>query len=151
MAKDWNFYKKQYLEDQVSNAKQWFESIEKRIESPIERIAYLHLLRTAEDVLGFYELVIQPQVQIGKYRVDFQLRHWETDTWFVIECDGHDYHEKTKEQAAYDKKRDRFLIKQGYVVLRYTGSQICSNPDEIFSDVLEIITTHKKEKESAGG
>ena len=41
-----------------------------------------------------------------------------------VECDGHDFHEKTKEQAARDKKRDRDLQALGYRVLRFSGSEI---------------------------
>ena len=46
----------------------------------------------------------------------------------VIECDGHDYHEKTKEQARRDKARDRALTASGYRVVRFTGSEIYSDP-----------------------
>src|SRR5262245_34455764 len=40
----------------------------------------------------------------------------------VVECDGHDYHEKTKWQASRDKRRDRILQRLGYRVFRFTGS-----------------------------
>ncbi len=43
---------------------------------------------------------------------------------YVIECDGHDFHERTKEQAQRDKKRDRELQAAGYKVFRFTGSEI---------------------------
>lgn len=46
----------------------------------------------------------------------------------VVECDGHDYHERTKEQAAHDRKRDRAMTEAGITVLRYTGSEIWRNP-----------------------
>lgn len=74
---------------------------------------------------------ITPQFKVGKYKADFLL-------WFalkrfhagvIVECDGHAFHERTKEQAAHDKKRDRDLLTAGYPVLRFTGS-------EIFKDVL---------------
>ncbi len=42
----------------------------------------------------------------------------------ILECDGHDFHEKTKEQAAKDKRRDRELQHLGYRVFRFTGSEI---------------------------
>jgi very-short-patch-repair endonuclease len=68
-----------------------------------------------------------PQVTIGDYRVDFLVLHLEGIEGLggvVIECDGHDYHERTKEQAARDKARDRDLQEQGYKVFRFTGSEI---------------------------
>jgi hypothetical protein len=46
----------------------------------------------------------------------------------VIECDGHDYHERTKEQAAHDRARDREMQRLGYLVLRFTGSEIWRDP-----------------------
>ena len=46
----------------------------------------------------------------------------------VIECDGHDFHERTKEQAVHDRKRDRAMTEAGIIVLRYTGSEIWRNP-----------------------
>lgn len=42
----------------------------------------------------------------------------------VVECDGHDFHEKTKEQAQHDKARDRVFVSLEYRVLRFTGSEI---------------------------
>jgi hypothetical protein len=42
----------------------------------------------------------------------------------IVECDGHEYHDKTPEQARRDKGRDRFLQAQGYHVLRFTGSEL---------------------------
>ena len=42
----------------------------------------------------------------------------------VVEIDGHDYHERTKEQAKRDRLRDRMLTQAGYIVFRYTGSEV---------------------------
>ncbi len=42
----------------------------------------------------------------------------------VIEVDGHDYHERTKEQARRDRSRDRQMMMHGWVPLRFTGSEI---------------------------
>lgn len=74
--------------------------------------------------------VMTPQAEVAGYRVDFLL-------WFArgrelrgiaIECDGHDFHEKTKEQAARDKKRDREINVAGFPVIRFTGSEIFRDP-----------------------
>ena len=54
----------------------------------------------------------------------------------MIECDGHDYHERTKEQAARDKKRDRFFASKGYKVLRFTGSEIWADPEAVAEEAL---------------
>lgn len=74
---------------------------------------------------------ITPQAQIGRYRVDFLidvnsgisgLKH-ATDN-VVVECDGHEFHEKTQAQAIRDKTRDRELQRLGYSVIRFSGSEI---------------------------
>lgn len=71
---------------------------------------------------------IFPQAKIGAYRVDFLIAnrffHGSTVHLTVVECDGHDFHEKTKQQAARDKKRDRDLAAIGCYTLRFTGSEI---------------------------
>lgn len=91
---------------------------------------------------------IWPQTQIGKYRVDFLLigRHFPPPNFdrpkearIVIECDGHDFHERTKEQAERDKKRDRELIARGYTVLRFTGREIWRDPRECADQVFEQV------------
>lgn len=70
--------------------------------------------------------ILTPQAKIAGYKVDFLL-------WFAcgrykggvaVECDGHAFHEKTKEQAAHDKKRDRAILTSGFPVMRFTGSEI---------------------------
>lgn len=58
---------------------------------------------------------------------------------FAIECDGHEFHEKTKEQAASDRRRERNLMKLGYHVIRFTGSEIYGGSYHCAGDALEII------------
>lgn len=72
-------------------------------------------------------------------RVDFLVRPYSTKhTWkLAVECDGHDFHERTKEQAARDKSRDRRLARCGVVtVLRFTGSEIHENPRACAEEVI---------------
>ena len=77
-------------------------------------------------------VLLVSQVQIGAFRVDFLLECWNAATGdhssVVVECDGHDFHERTKEQASRDKSRDRELTAAGFRVLRFTGSEIHANP-----------------------
>lgn len=83
-----------------------------------------------------YGLFVFPQFELNlekKYVVDFLLvtmeRYEDSRTLrkLVIECDGHDFHEKTKEQAKKDKSRDRDLTANGFPVFRFTGSEIHNN------------------------
>lgn len=94
-----------------------------------------------EPVPGWF---LAPQVSIGEYRVDFLYGYCrDFDNWrrcLVIECDGHDFHEKTKEQAARDKSRDRFLSTQVGRVIRFSGSEIYR---DVASCWLEVGKVHR--------
>lgn len=79
---------------------------------------------------------ISQQVKIADFRVDFVIKFITVDQQIVIECDGHDYHERTKEQAAKDRSRDRALTAMGYRVIRFTGSEIWADPWRCARDVL---------------
>lgn len=85
---------------------------------------------------GTWLFTINPQEKIGDYRVDFVLV-CDKGKKVVVECDGHDFHERTKEQAAKDRKRDRELQAKGYLVLRYTGSEIYRSPTECAMDAIK--------------
>lgn len=84
-------------------------------------------------------VTIFPQQQISGYRIDFLLvakfGAGRPHHRIVIECDGHDYHERTKEQAQRDKKRDRTLQALGYQVFRFTGSEIWRDPTKCADEV----------------
>lgn len=88
--------------------------------------------------------MIHPQQPIGPYRVDFLITFDPDDGGAqmaaVVECDGHDFHEKTKEQAAHDKKRDRYLQSQGLTVLRFTGSELYRDPMSCAFEVWRSLT-----------
>ncbi len=53
----------------------------------------------------------------------------------AVELDGHDFHERTKEQASRDKMRDRILMANGWMVLRFTGSDVYRDPAAVMAEV----------------
>ena len=63
----------------------------------------------------------------------------------IIECDGHDFHEKTKEQVKRDNERTYALKKHGEDILRFSGSQIYNDPIKCANDVFDYILTKAKE------
>jgi Protein of unknown function (DUF559) len=70
-------------------------------------------------------ILVTSQFQFNQYRVDFMATMFDGfASLLVIECDGHEWHEKTKEQASSDKKRDRYFVMKGICVLRFSGSEI---------------------------
>lgn len=77
------------------------------------------------------------QKNIGPYRADclVVVRHEGTLRNIVIEFDGHDFHERTKAQARRDKSRDRWLVANGYSVLRFTGSEIWAEPERCAEEI----------------
>lgn len=90
----------------------------------------------------------------GKYRVDVlailerhegkktEIHSRETEIYakLIIELDGHDYHERTKEQAKRDRSRDRAFTKSGYEVLRFTGSEVYNQPVECVEEADSYLT-----------
>lgn len=80
----------------------------------------------------FAGVCVEPQVELGGWRADFVIHRydWICGKWrtVIVECDGHDFHERTKEQAARDRSRDRRASLSGFVVLRFTGSELWKDP-----------------------
>lgn len=89
-------------------------------------------------------LTVGHEVHVGKYRCDFLLEMQDSCEspelkYLAIECDGHDYHERTKEQASHDKARDRFFLEQGLDVMRFTGSELHRNARACTDQVIEFL------------
>lgn len=111
-----------------------------RCESPIERRLAVHLLSVADgfpfDVLAQHEVTVDSK----QYRLDFAVMESSlSDLKIAIEADGHDYHERTKIQAAHDRSRDRALTLDGWTVLRFTGSEIWRNPRACAQQVYDCV------------
>lgn len=76
----------------------------------------------------------------GNYRVDFMfIANLPRDEKIslCVELDGHDFHERTKNQAQYDKQRDRSIQRAGHSIVHYTGSETWKDPHKIFIDVFD--------------
>ena len=84
------------------------------------------------------KLSVWSQVKIDQYRADFVFNFSKDDLteWVAIECDGHDFHDKTKEQAAKDRARDRHFQTKGLAIFRYTGSEIWKNASGCAMDAI---------------
>lgn len=99
---------------------------------------------------GDFLVAIFPQVEIGRYRADFLLvakTQWapeagglKTETLrLVIECDGHNHHDLTKEQARRDRKRDRWMQANGFSILRFAGTEIVRDPHACADEVVNFV------------
>lgn len=93
--------------------------------TPIERLM-CYILFNVKNIArlnrGANIFTFCPQYKIGRFRVDFLCRYMDKE--YIIECDGHDFHEKTKEQVIHDKRRERCLLATGRKVLRFSGTEI---------------------------
>lgn len=136
------------LRKEIDRLSDLFDVLDEKCESPIELMMATELIFLSvglhRQVLAFggtcMGIDLRPQEQIGSYRVDFlvELDVEGKSAKLVIECDGHDYHERTKEQAERDKSRDRDLTAQGYAVIRFTGSEIWRGPGACRDEVCKI-------------
>ena len=121
-------------------------------ESPIEKILLYSLIEEAENLWIGFEYKPQQTIKANnhKYRADivFDMDFYSSGKPYklVIECDGHEFHEVTKEQVEKRNIRDMDLKIQGYDVLHYSGSQICKNPKQCARDITQYIMLKVREK-----
>jgi len=83
---------------------------------------------------------IWAQAKINGWFVDFVIGvhgNKERPSFLVAECDGHDFHETTKEQARRDRSRDREMQAAGFKIFRFTGSEIWKDPCKCADSVLD--------------
>jgi len=127
------------------------------LESPLEA-AFLAYWTAASRVYHRPDLDLRCQHEVktsrgATYRADFLIapspNGWYAallDTGFqgvVVELDGHEFHERTKEQVAQRNQRDRALQADGFPVLHCSGSELHRNGAEVVEalrgDALSII------------
>lgn len=114
-------------------------------ESPIE-IIMLMALDICEGKRNFwdryhYGIIRCPQQEYEfgdkKYRSDITIYFEDVfeenkagDFEIVVECDGHYFHEKTKEQVKRNNQRDYDFKCAGIDIFHFSGSEIFNNPIE---------------------
>lgn len=87
-------------------------------------------------------LTLLAQPQYGEYRFDLGICSCFPDDLpqmpFVIgiEADGHEFHEKTREQVARDKRRDRFVTATEGRLFRFSGSEIYKDAEACAYEVM---------------
>jgi len=57
----------------------------------------------------------------------------------VVECDGHQFHERTPEQASKDRRRVRALQRLGIPVYPFTGTDVVRSSEESVQEIIEFI------------
>jgi very-short-patch-repair endonuclease len=110
-------------------------------ESVLEQVLAAHLLTVARMMSLVQDFTLEPQHEVetpaGQFRIDLLARGLVNGCLLclAVECDGHAYHDRTKEQAARDRQRDCALKLAGYEVVRFAGSEILDDPEECALEV----------------
>lgn len=132
--------------------------------SPIEQLFFFAFTKRCDEKCKdddiCYYIYLEPQHKIevnGKtYYADFYVdfdnidevtRRRAENLKLIIECDGHDFHQKTKAQVKHDNERDFDLKMAGYEVLHFSGSQIYNDPYKCVDDVIDFIHSRVTDKE----
>ena len=116
--------------------------------SPIEFIFFIafEIYKLKTENLIYIEPQIEIEAKSKKYIVDFLIEYddlinnnLKENFKLIIECDGHEFHQKTKKQVEYDNKREYDLKMMGYQILRFSGSEIYNNSEECVKRVFNYI------------
>jgi very-short-patch-repair endonuclease len=78
------------------------------------------------------------QVPIGPYYADIACHHAK----LIIEVDGGTH--STDAELEHDARRDSFLQRDGYTVLRFTNTDVLENPDGVFDAVTRALEGRPK-------
>lgn len=109
------------------------------LESPIEAIFWIWWTTLEGLVPGRdFGFGLAPQYEVecegNRYRLDFAVPEY----LIAVELDGHDFHEKTKEQVTYRNQRDRHLQAAGWTVFHFSGSELYRNEVDCVSAVANL-------------
>lgn len=78
-----------------------------------------------------------------KYQTDFMLcvkaPRARKSAWGAVECDGHDFHEKTSDQVSHDRARDREFQAGGIAVLRFPGCQVNEDATKCAREAIQVL------------
>lgn len=83
-------------------------------------------------------IVLVPQCKWSTYRIDFAI-FVNRGLRLCVECDGHDFHERTAEQAERDRRRDREMLERLAPVIRFTGREIYRDPFACAPQVINLL------------
>lgn len=126
-------------------------------ESPSEIIFYYYFDKELiENIEKYkkYTFTVYPQyeLQVGRkrYFADFLICCHAEDAFdlaesqVIVECDGHEFHEKTKLQVKQRNERDYNLKMEGYEVIHFSGSEIYNESQKCAKKVIEYLIKQLK-------
>lgn len=151
---------KKYIDEYFENTLDEIKSVS---ESPLENYFALgwELIKFANH-LGLKDYELLPQVKIDeigklvwgskvryKYRLDFIIikqtdydrlpKGLPPENKIAVEIDGFQFHEKTRDQLIYEKRRERFLLSNRWKVFHFIGSEINNSPFRCLEEIKEFL------------
>jgi len=125
------------------------------VKSPIEYIYYL-----ANEIYSYEYTIDTEYICTPQYEINVNNKNYFADFHYginnegdicterllnvLVECDGHDFHQKSKKQVKHDNERQLALQTAGYDVIRFSGTQIYENPFLCVKNVHEYIESKIK-------
>lgn len=106
-----------------------------KCESPIEELLMNALIEKGYKVYT--------QERCGIYRIDLSIHNYKRK--IAIECDGEAYH-SSKKQLMHDRKKDKYLRRNKWIVLRFSGSEIYRDRDMCIQTIERNFMTKKDRK-----
>ena len=122
-------------------------------ESPLEAMFYvwwMAMVRAGEisESVVAWDKQVEVVANGNRYRLDFviepeyQMKRRANECGvpvpkLAVELDGHDYHERTKEQVIRRNQRDRDLAADGWDVMHFSGSELYRNPTNCLQEVFD--------------
>ncbi len=119
----------------------------RKAESPIEAVFFIwwRALETIEtntrgeshpEMFGYR---LWPQLEVttsvgSRFRLDFAVEAFK----IAVELDGHDFHERTKDQVTYRNRRDRELQADGWTVMHISGSELLREPYRVVHSIYQF-------------
>lgn len=112
-----------------------------RSESPIEAVFWIwwQTFDTIAPGPEGLQFRLHPQFDVECEQTIYRLDFAVPEALVAIELDGHEFHEKTKEQVTYRNTRDRRLQALGWTVLHFSGSELFKGEAAVVSSVIEIV------------
>jgi len=99
---------------------------------------------------GLSILAIESQIELTGMRPDFIVStRGRREKFMIVECDGHEFHEKKKEQSTRDKARARGFQAEGYSFYPFTGSEIWRDPCACADEIIKWAAMVSRDMETA--
>ncbi|GAI06467.1 unnamed protein product [marine sediment metagenome] len=80
-----------------------------------------------------WHIKFRTQRMMDFYIVDFLI----PERWLIVELDGK-YH-NNPQQRSYDKRRNEYLQKKGFSILRFWNEKVFKQPESIKQSILNVL------------